>query len=64
MGVRRICPKAPTTGRELPRDSGWYRLTDAGWVQVPAADAEAEAAAGDGWDLVYVHIDAADVPLW
>lgn len=40
------------------REDGWYRVTFSGnsqeWEQVSDADAEAEIAAGGGWDLVCV----------
>jgi len=56
--------KRAMADRELPRESGWYRLTGHGWERVPDADAETEAAADGGWDLVYIHPSAIEVPLW
>lgn len=48
-----------------PREDGWYRLTERGWVRVPDAEAELEQSAGSGWDLVRVEFGAAaDVPLF
>ena len=47
------------------RDPGWYRLTEKGWVSVDDAMAEAEVAAGGGWDLVHVMTPAmAETPLF
>lgn len=44
--------------------SGWYRLTPAGWQQVPDAEAEAEVAGTGGWDLVHFRVDGEEVALW
>jgi hypothetical protein len=47
------------------REPGWYRLTEAGWDRVDDATAEAEVAAGGGWDLVHVRTAAmAETPLF
>jgi hypothetical protein len=46
------------------RENGWYRITARGWERVSDEDAELEAIAGGGWDLVHVQIQAAEVPLW
>ena len=47
------------------RDPGWYRLTETGWVPVDGTTAEAEVAAGGGWDLVHVTTPAmAETPLF
>jgi hypothetical protein len=44
--------------------SGWYRLTPAGWQQVPDAEAEDEVARTGGWDLVHFRVDGEEVTLW
>ncbi len=50
---------------ELPGEPGWYRLTEAGWEPVGDDVAEAECAAGGGWDLVHVNTAAmAETPLF
>jgi hypothetical protein len=50
---------------DLPGEPGWYRLTDHGWEPVDDITAEAECAAGGGWDLVHVKTAAlADTPLF
>ena len=50
---------------DLPGEPGWYRLTEAGWEHVDATMAEAETAAGGGWDLVHVRSAAmAETPLF
>jgi hypothetical protein len=47
------------------RENGWYRITAHGWERVSDEDAELEwMADGEGWDLVHVQIQAAEVPLW
>jgi hypothetical protein len=47
------------------REPGWYRLTEAGWEPVDDTMAEAEVAAGGGWDLVHVKTAAmAETPLF
>ena len=46
------------------RENGWYRITACGWERVSDEDAELEAMAGGGWDLVHVQTEAAEVPLW
>jgi hypothetical protein len=47
------------------REPGWYRLTASGWEPVDATAAEAEIAAGGGWDLVHVRTAAmAETPLF
>jgi hypothetical protein len=46
------------------RENGWYRTTAHGQERVSDEDAELEALAGGGWDLVHVQIQAAEVPLW
>jgi hypothetical protein len=46
-------------------EPGWYRLTEHGWEPVGNEDAEAEVAAGGGWDLVHVTTTAmAETPLF
>ena len=46
-------------------EPGWYRLTEHGWEHVDTTMAEAEIAAGDGWDLVHVKTAAmAETPLF
>jgi hypothetical protein len=50
---------------DLPGEPGWYRLTDHGWEPVDDTTAEAEVAAGGGWDLVHVNTAAmAETPLF
>lgn len=50
---------------ETPREPGWYRLTETGWVPVDATVAEAEIGAGGGWDLMHVTTAAmAETPLF
>lgn len=50
---------------EVPREPGWYRLTEAGWEPVDATVAEAEIGAGGGWDLMHVRTAAmAETPLF
>ena len=50
---------------DLPGEPGWYRLTEAGWERVDDTMAEAETAAGGGWDLVHVRTAAmAETPLF
>jgi hypothetical protein len=50
---------------ELPAESGWYRLTGHGWEPVDDDEAEAEVAAGGGWDLMHVQSAAlAETPLF
>jgi hypothetical protein len=50
---------------DLPGEPGWYRLTDRGWEPVDDTMAEAECAAGGGWDLVRVRTAAmAETPLF
>jgi hypothetical protein len=50
---------------DLPAEPGWYRLTAGGWEPVPDDQAEAEAAAGGGWDLMHVRTMAlAETPLF
>jgi hypothetical protein len=47
------------------REPGWYRLTDCGWERVDDTMAEAETAAGGGFDLVHVKTAAmAETPLF
>jgi hypothetical protein len=50
------------------REPGWYRLTEHGWTPVDDTTAEAELAAGKGWDLVRVEAatwePAAEIPLF
>jgi len=47
------------------REPGWYRLAERGWEPVDDAVAEAEVAAGGGWDLVHVTTPAmAETPLF
>ena len=48
------------------REPGWYRLAEHGWEPVDDLDAEAEIAAGGGWDLVHVQttMAEAEVPLF
>jgi hypothetical protein len=47
------------------REPGWYRLTEAGWEAVDDTMAEAETAAGGGFDLVHVKTAAmAETPLF
>jgi hypothetical protein len=46
-------------------EPGWYRLTEKGWESVDDAVAEAEIAAGVGWDLMHVKTPAmAETPLF
>jgi hypothetical protein len=45
-------------------ESGWYRLTPAGWQRVTDADAEQEAATTGGWDLVHLKVEGEEVTLW
>jgi hypothetical protein len=52
------------TMAEPIRENGWYRITACGWERVSDEDAELEALAGEGWDLVHVQIQATEVPLW
>ena len=49
---------------EPVRENGWYRITAHGWERVSDEDAELEAMAGGGQDLVHVQLEAAEVPLW
>ena len=50
---------------DLPGEPGWYRLTGHGWERVDDHDAEAEVAAGGGYDLVHVRTMAmAETPLF
>jgi hypothetical protein len=47
------------------REPGWYRLTASGWEPVNDDQAEAEIAAGGGYDLVHVKTAAmAETPLF
>jgi len=47
------------------REPGWWRLTEQGWDRVDDAMADAEVAAGGGWDLVHVMTPAmAETPLF
>jgi hypothetical protein len=53
------------TMAEPLREPGWYRLTEHGWEHVDDSEAEAECAAGGGWDLVHVNTAAmAETPLF
>ena len=50
---------------DVPREPGWWRLTEAGWERVDDTLAEVEVAAGGGWDLVHVRTAAtAETPLF
>ena len=50
---------------DLPAGPGWDRLTDRGWEHTGDDQAEAEVAAGGGWDLVHVQTAAmAETPLF
>jgi hypothetical protein len=50
---------------DVPREPGWYRLTEAGWEPVDDATAEAEIAAAGGFDLMHVKTAAmAETPLF
>jgi len=52
-------------GIEPLREPGWYRLTEHGWDRVDAAAAEAEIAAGGGWDLLHIlTVAMAETPLF
>ena len=46
------CPEGPVA--EPLSEPGWYRLAEHGWEPADAETAEAEVAAGGGWDLVHV----------
>jgi hypothetical protein len=47
------------------REPGWYRLGEQGWERVPDDIAALEVAAGGGWDLVRVEVQAAgEIPLF
>ena len=47
------------------REPGWYRLTEHGSDRVDAAAAEAEIAAGGGWDLLHIlTVAMAETPLF
>jgi hypothetical protein len=47
-------------------EPGWYRLTGQGvWQAVSDEQAEAEIAAGGGWDLVHVQAaETGEIPLF
>ena len=46
------------------RDNGWYRITGPEWIPVTDEAAEAEIAAGEGWDLVHVETTTVEETLF
>lgn len=54
-------PETPVT---VAREPGWYRVTQTGWTRVDPIQAEAEVAAGQGYDLVHIEQANTEEPLW
>ena len=54
-------PETPVTKATEP---GWYRSGKQGLTCVDDVQAEAEVAAGQGYDLVHIQIGYEEEPLW